>query len=91
MPGYAVGGKVGGSRGGGGAVRIGFRPYQVPVFHDRTSGVLVLHWARQIGSRSRWRVGGGPAADAAGRLVTVLSNSRDNGRSSWRSARRCAG
>jgi len=61
-------------------VRIGFRPYQVPVFHDRTSGVLVLHWARQIGKSftlAAWAVD--RLLTRPGRLVTVLSNSRDNG------------
>src|SRR5258708_197937 len=61
-------------------VRIGFRQYQVPVFHDRTSGVLVLHWARQIGKSftlAAWAVD--RLLTRPGRLVTVLSNSRDNG------------
>ena len=28
---------------------IKFRSYQMPVFKDRASGLLILHWARQIG------------------------------------------
>jgi phage FluMu gp28-like protein len=59
---------------------LSLRPYQVPIFQDNTSGVLVLHWARQIGKSyvlaawAIWRMMSRP-----GRLVTVLSNSRENG------------
>jgi hypothetical protein len=59
---------------------IRFRPYQDPVFQDRTSGVLVLHWSRQIGKSftlASWAVD--RLLTRPGRLVTVLSNSRDNG------------
>lgn len=59
---------------------IRFRPYQAPVFHDRTSGILVLHWSRQIGKSftlASWAVD--RLLTRPGRLVTVLSNSRDNG------------
>lgn len=63
---------------------VGFRDYQRTVFRDRQSGLLVLHWARQIGKSYTL------AAWAVERLlaqlqrhdtwlVTVLSNSRDNG------------
>lgn len=63
---------------------IGFRPYQSPAFRDRHSGILILHWSRQIGKSYTL------AAWAVDRLltqlqkfdtwlVTVLSNSRDNG------------
>src|SRR5262245_11580620 len=30
-------------------VRIAMRPFQLPVFKDRASGILILHWSRQIG------------------------------------------
>lgn len=59
---------------------IRFRPYQSPVFTDRTSGVLLLHWSRQIGKSftlAAWAVD--RLLTRPGRLVTVLSNSRDNG------------
>ena len=26
-----------------------FRPYQKRIFDDRTRGILILHWARQLG------------------------------------------
>jgi phage FluMu gp28-like protein len=66
------------------AALVGFREYQLPVFLDRESGILVLHWSRQIGKShtlSYW------AGDRLLKqlkkydtwLVTVLSNSRDNG------------
>jgi phage FluMu gp28-like protein len=61
-------------------VRIGFRPYQLPVFYDRSTGILVLHWSRQIGKSftlAAWAVD--RLLSRPGRLVTVLSNSRDNG------------
>jgi hypothetical protein len=25
------------------------RPYQIPIFTDNTTGILGLHWARQLG------------------------------------------
>lgn len=59
---------------------INFRPFQLPVFTDRESGVLVLHWSRQIGKSyvlAAWAVD--RLLTRPGRLVTVLSNSRDNG------------
>lgn len=59
---------------------IQFRPYQLPVFLDRTSGVMLLHWSRQIGKSftlAAWAVD--RLLTRPGRLVTVLSNSRDNG------------
>lgn len=63
---------------------IKFREYQLAVFLDRTTGVLILHWSRQIGKSYTL------AAWAVDRLlsqlqkydtwlITVLSNSRDNG------------
>lgn len=60
--------------------RISFRPYQLPVFLDRESGILLLHWSRQIGKSftlAAWAVD--RLLTRPGRLVTVLSNSRDNG------------
>lgn len=60
--------------------RINFRPFQLPVFMDRESGVLLLHWSRQIGKSytlAAWAVD--RLLTRPGRLVTVLSNSRDNG------------
>ena len=65
---------------GGSRVRIGFRGYQLPVFMDRSSGILILHWARQIGKSftlAAWAVD--RLLTRPGRLVTVLSNSRENG------------
>lgn len=59
---------------------ISFRPYQKPIFMDRTTGTLVLHWSRQIGKSftlAAWAVD--RLLTRPGRLVTVLSNSRDNG------------
>jgi phage FluMu gp28-like protein len=63
---------------------VQFRKYQLPVFMDRESGILILHWSRQIGKSYTL------AAWAVDRLltqlqkydswlITVLSNSRDNG------------
>ena len=65
---------------GGERVRIGFRPYQLPVFKDRSSGIVILHWSRQIGKSfvlAAWAVD--RLLSRPGRLVTVLSNSRENG------------
>jgi phage FluMu gp28-like protein len=67
-----------------GDAAIKFRAYQEPVFLDRESGLLLLHWSRQIGKSYTL------AAWAVDRLltqlqkydtwlITVLSNSRDNG------------
>lgn len=59
---------------------INFLPYQQAVFDDITSGVLVLHWSRQIGKSftlANWAIN--RLLTRPGRLVTVLSNSRDNG------------
>jgi phage FluMu gp28-like protein len=63
---------------------VRFRAYQKPVFMDRKRGILMLHWSRQIGKSFTL------AAWAVDRLlsqlqrydtwlITVLSNSRDNG------------
>ena len=61
-----------------------FRDYQGPVFRDRESGILVLHWSRQIGKSytlAAWAVDRllGQLAKNEAWLITVLSNSRDNG------------
>lgn len=59
---------------------IQFRKYQEPVFRDNETGVLVLHWSRQIGKSftlAAWAVD--RLLTRPGRLVTVLSNSKDNG------------
>ena len=56
------------------------REYQREIFLDRTSGVVILHWSRQIGKSftlAAWAVD--RLLTRPGRLVTVLSNSRDNG------------
>src|ERR1700722_2007279 len=61
-------------------VLVKFRVFQKPVFEDRKSGVLVLHWSRQIGKSftlAAWAVD--RLLTRPGRLVTVLSNSRENG------------
>ena len=59
---------------------ITFRPYQRQIFDDDESGVLIAHWSRQIGKsyvHAAWAVK--RLLSRPGRLVTVLSNSRDNG------------
>lgn len=59
---------------------IEFRKYQKPIFMDRKTGVLLLHWSRQIGKSytlAAWAID--RLLTRPGRLVTVLSNSRDNG------------
>jgi len=59
---------------------IKFREYQRPVFEDNETGILVLHWSRQIGKSftiASWAVD--RLLTRPGRLVTVLSNSKDNG------------
>lgn len=64
--------------------RIKLRDYQEAIFDDHVSGLVILHWSRQIGKSYTL------AAWAVDRLlkqikrndswlVTVLSNSRDNG------------
>ncbi len=67
-----------------GPALIAFRSYQLPVFLDRTTGVVVLHWSRQIGKSytlAAWAVDRllTQLQRYPGWLVTVLSNSRDNG------------
>lgn len=62
------------------AAAIQFRAYQEPVFTDRSSGIKILFWSRQIGksfTMACWIVD--RMLTRPGRLITVLSNSRDNG------------
>lgn len=59
---------------------IQFRPYQSEPFFDRETGVVIYHWSRQIGKSftlAAWAVD--RLLSRPGRLVTVLSNSKDNG------------
>jgi phage FluMu gp28-like protein len=59
---------------------VPFRNYQQPVFWDHTQKTVILHWSRQIGKSytlAGWAVD--RLLRFPGRLVTVLSNSRDNG------------
>lgn len=59
---------------------VPFRGYQQDVFWDHKTKTLILHWSRQIGKSytlAGWAVD--RLLRYPGRLVTVLSNSRDNG------------
>ena len=59
---------------------VSFKPFQEPIFWDDQTGVLCLHWSRQIGKSyvlAAWAVK--RLLTKPGRLVTVLSNSKDNG------------
>lgn len=63
---------------------VGFRKYQRPIFLDRTAGIIILHWSRQIGKSftlASWAVDRilDKLKTNDSWLVTVLSNSRDNG------------
>ncbi len=63
---------------------LNLRDYQFAVFKDRTTGILVLHWSRQIGKSftlAAWAVDRllKQLATHDSWLITVLSNSRDNG------------
>lgn len=63
---------------------VKFRQYQVPVFWDNETGLLILHWSRQIGKSytlANWAVARlvKQLEKNPTWLVTVLSNSRDNG------------
>lgn len=71
-----------GVRGESGYVQglLTFRIYQEPVFFDYTTKTMIIHWSRQIGKShtlAAWAVN--RLLQCPGRLVTVLSNSRDNG------------
>lgn len=60
--------------------KITYKEFQEPIFWDDTTGVLCLHWSRQIGKSyvlAGWAVK--RLLLHPGRLVTVLSNSKDNG------------
>ena len=57
-----------------------FRRYQQPAFWDHSTKTLIEHWSRQIGKSytyAAWAVD--RLLRYPGRLVTVLSNSRENG------------
>ena len=59
---------------------IAFRPYQKDAFLNRETGVEVWLWSRQIGKSftlAAWAVD--RLLTRPGRLVTILSNSRENG------------
>ena len=59
---------------------IRMREYQLPAFLDRTTGIVIWFWSRQVGKSftlACWIVD--RMLTRPGRLVTVLSNSRDNG------------
>lgn len=63
---------------------VSFRAYQLPVFLDHTSKVLMLEWSRQIGKShtlANWCVDRCLKQLLKHRtwLVVVLSNSKDNG------------
>ena len=59
---------------------VTFRRYQQPAFWDHATKTLIEHWSRQIGKSytyAAWAVD--RLLRNPGRLVTVLSNSRENG------------
>ena len=63
---------------------VKFRVYQSPVFWDNETGLLILHWSRQIGKSytlANWAVARlvKQLEKNPTWLITVLSNSRDNG------------
>lgn len=63
---------------------VRFRLYQDSIFMDRESGILILHWSRQIGKSftlASWAVDRllTQLQKYDAWLITVLSNSRDNG------------
>lgn len=65
------------------ATLIAFKPFQVPVFWSQEK-TLVLHWSRQIGKSfvlAAWSVYRCVTKAVEGKpwVVTVLSNSKDNG------------
>lgn len=56
------------------------RPYQLEVFRDHSTGILILHWSRQIGKTTTlaaWALE--RIVTLPGHTVTVLSNSLRNG------------
>src|SRR6185369_17158214 len=63
---------------------IKLRSFQQPVFLDRSTGLVILHWSRQIGKSftlASWAIDRllTQLPNNNTWLVTVLSNSRDNG------------
>ena len=59
---------------------VAFRGYQQAAFWDHSTKTLIEHWSRQIGKSytyAAWAVD--RLLRSPGRLVTVLSNSRENG------------
>ena len=63
-----------------GAPLVAFRNYQEASFWDHSSKTVIEHWSRQIGKSytyAAWAVD--RLLRYPGRLVTVLSNSRENG------------
>jgi len=63
---------------------IAYRGYQQPVVHDHTTKTAILHWSRQIGKSftlAGWAINRllKQLQTNDSWLVTVLSNSRDNG------------
>ena len=59
---------------------VAFRGYQQPAFWDHSTKTRIEHWSRQIGKSytyAAWAVD--RLLRCPGRLVTVLSNSRENG------------
>ena len=64
----------------GGGPLVSFRSYQQDAFWDHSTKTLIEHWSRQIGKSytyAAWAVD--RLLRHPGRLVTVLSNSRENG------------
>jgi phage FluMu gp28-like protein len=64
----------------GDAALVPMRGYQATVFWDHETKSQVIHWSRQTGKSytlAAWAVK--RLLDYPGRLVTVLSNSKDNG------------
>jgi phage FluMu gp28-like protein len=64
--------------------KVKFRKYQEAVFLNRTAGIVLLHWSRQIGKSftlAAWSVDRllSQLQTNDSWLVTVLSNSKDNG------------
>src|ERR1051325_9263964 len=59
---------------------LDLRPYQQDPFHNRETGIEIWLWGRQTGKSytlAAWAVD--RLLSRPGRLVTILSNSRDNG------------
>ena len=70
----------GGEGEGRGAPLVTFRSYQQAAFWDHATKTIIEHWSRQVGKSytyAAWAVD--RLLRKPGRLVTVLSNSRENG------------